>query len=153
MSLQTKNYFPFLPFLFLIFVYLLSTLNCWYALSHVVMYVGKRSLRTTGLYLLQGTNAHCAVLCCTVLHCTADLLLFFCIILCWLLSLQILATSVTQTPNSIISLLCQATVWSSSLYGALVGFQRFLRAQCRDWLRNVVNLMTYRYLIPQLTIE
>ena len=39
----------------------------------------------------------------------------------------------------------QATVWSSSLYGALVGFQRFLRAQCRDWLRNVVNLMTYRW--------
>ena len=39
----------------------------------------------------------------------------------------------------------KATVWSSSLYGALVGFQRFLKAQCRDWLRNAVNLMTYRY--------
>jgi hypothetical protein len=38
----------------------------------------------------------------------------------------------------------KATVWSSSFYGALVGFQRFLKAQCRDWLRNVVNLVTYR---------
>ena len=42
------------------------------------------------------------------------------------------------------SMALKATVWSSSFYGALVGFQRFLKAQCRDWLRNVVNLVTYR---------
>ena len=45
------------------------------------------------------------------------------------------------------SMALKATVWSSSLYGALVGFQRFLKAQCRDWLRNAVNLMTYRYVL------
>ena len=55
------------------------------------------------------------------------------------LSLQVNAHSALLS-----SMALKATVWSSSLYGALVGFQRFLKAQCRDWLRNAVNLATYR---------
>jgi TAG lipase/steryl ester hydrolase/phospholipase A2/LPA acyltransferase len=30
------------------------------------------------------------------------------------------------------------------LYNALVGYMRFLSAQCRDWLKNIVNFMLYK---------
>jgi TAG lipase/steryl ester hydrolase/phospholipase A2/LPA acyltransferase len=42
----------------------------------------------------------------------------------------------------------RATVWSSSLYGSLVGIQRFLKAMLRDWLKNFVDLMIYRSNAP-----
>jgi TAG lipase/steryl ester hydrolase/phospholipase A2/LPA acyltransferase len=30
------------------------------------------------------------------------------------------------------------------LYNALVGYMRFLSAQCRDWFKNIINFMLYR---------
>ena len=42
------------------------------------------------------------------------------------------------------SMALKTSVWSNPLYGALVGLQRFLKSQVRDWLRNVAALATYR---------
>jgi TAG lipase/steryl ester hydrolase/phospholipase A2/LPA acyltransferase len=38
-----------------------------------------------------------------------------------------------------------------SLYGAAVGYLRFLKTQCRDWLKNLVDLATYRSNTPWAT--
>eukprot|EP01038_Epipyxis_sp_PR26KG_P015029 gene15029-20222_t len=53
-------------------------------------------------------------------------------------------------PHSAIlsSMAIRANVWSNPLYGAIVGYVRFLKAQCRDWLKNVVNLFVYRSNAP-----
>lgn len=53
-------------------------------------------------------------------------------------------------PHSAIlsSLAAKATVWSHPVYGALVGYLRFLTAQCRDWLKNIVNFFIFRSKIP-----
>ena len=29
-----------------------------------------------------------------------------------------------------------ASIWSSPVYGLIVGYVRFLKAQCRDWLKK-----------------
>jgi TAG lipase/steryl ester hydrolase/phospholipase A2/LPA acyltransferase len=49
-------------------------------------------------------------------------------------------------PHSAIlsSLALRATLWSNPIYGALVGYTRFLTAQCRDWLKNIVNFIVFR---------
>jgi len=49
-------------------------------------------------------------------------------------------------PHSAIlsSLSLKAMSWSNPVYGALVGYMRFLTAQCRDWLKNIVNFMVFR---------
>ena len=36
-----------------------------------------------------------------------------------------------------------------ALFGSLVGILRFLKAQCRDWLRNVIDLMVYGSVAPE----
>mmetsp|Transcript_795 Transcript_795/g.1203 ORF Transcript_795/g.1203 Transcript_795/m.1203 type:complete len:869 (-) Transcript_795:244-2850(-) len=41
-----------------------------------------------------------------------------------------------------------ATVWSNPLYNMVVGYLRFLTAQCRDWLKNVINLFVFRSRAP-----
>jgi TAG lipase/steryl ester hydrolase/phospholipase A2/LPA acyltransferase len=41
-----------------------------------------------------------------------------------------------------------ATVWSNPVYNAVVGFLRFLTAQSRDWLKNVVKLFVFRSRSP-----
>ncbi|KAJ1441092.1 hypothetical protein B484DRAFT_123986 [Ochromonadaceae sp. CCMP2298] len=41
-----------------------------------------------------------------------------------------------------------ATVWSNPVYNAVVGYLRFLTAQCRDWLKNVVKLFVFRSRSP-----
>lgn len=51
------------------------------------------------------------------------------------------------------SLTLQDSVWSPPLYGAIVSYVKFLRHQCRDWLKNVVHLMTSRSLSPQWSIK
>lgn len=42
----------------------------------------------------------------------------------------------------------RANVWSHPLYGAIAGYVRFLKAQCRDWLKNIINLLVYRAKAP-----
>jgi len=37
----------------------------------------------------------------------------------------------------------QASIWSNPIYGTLVGYLRFLKAQCRDWLKNLLNLFIF----------
>lgn len=32
--------------------------------------------------------------------------------------------------------------------GALVGYVRFLTAQCRDWLKNIINFLIFRSKAP-----
>lgn len=46
------------------------------------------------------------------------------------------------------SLAVRATVWSSSFLGASVSYLRFLKAQLRDWLNNVIELVVSRSLNP-----
>eukprot|EP01035_Chromulina_nebulosa_P019747 gene19747-25679_t len=46
------------------------------------------------------------------------------------------------------SLTLQTSVWSPPIYGAVVSYIRFLRAQCRDWLKNVSTLLISRALAP-----
>ena len=41
-----------------------------------------------------------------------------------------------------------ATVWSSSLYSVVVGYLRFLKAQSRDWLKNMIDLVVYNSNAP-----
>jgi TAG lipase/steryl ester hydrolase/phospholipase A2/LPA acyltransferase len=47
------------------------------------------------------------------------------------------------------SLAIHVDAWTPMLYGALVGYLRFLKAQCRDWLRNAIDLLVYRSLSPE----
>lgn len=42
----------------------------------------------------------------------------------------------------------KATVWSNPIYGAIVGYLRFLTAQCRDWLKNIVDFFIFRSKSP-----
>lgn len=37
----------------------------------------------------------------------------------------------------------QASIWSNPVYGTLVGYLRFLKAQCRDWLKNLTDLFIF----------
>jgi hypothetical protein len=34
-------------------------------------------------------------------------------------------------------------VWSSPFFAVFVGCVRFLKAQVRDWLKNIVNLLNF----------
>lgn len=40
-------------------------------------------------------------------------------------------------------------VWTPAAFGFMLGYLRFLKAQCRDWLRNVIDLAMYRSLSPE----
>lgn len=53
-------------------------------------------------------------------------------------------------PHSVFfsSIFMAATVWSNPIYSAIVGYTKFLMAQCRDWLKNVVNLFVFRSKAP-----
>jgi TAG lipase/steryl ester hydrolase/phospholipase A2/LPA acyltransferase len=53
-------------------------------------------------------------------------------------------------PHSAIlsSMALKSTVWTNPVYGALVGYMRFLAAQCRDWLKNIVNFLVFRSNAP-----
>jgi len=46
------------------------------------------------------------------------------------------------------SMTTKATVWSNPVYGALVGYMRFLSSQIRDWLKNIVNFVIFRSNAP-----
>lgn len=46
------------------------------------------------------------------------------------------------------SLAVRTTVWSPVLFGLVAGYLRFLKAQFRDWLRNLIDLVTLRSLSP-----
>ena len=46
------------------------------------------------------------------------------------------------------SLSVTATVWSNPIYGFLCGVLRFLKAQLRDWVGNIVDLAVYRSKAP-----
>ena len=35
-------------------------------------------------------------------------------------------------------------IWTSPIYGMIVGYLRFLQNQCRDWLKNIIDLAVYR---------
>ena len=35
-------------------------------------------------------------------------------------------------------------IWTSPIYGMIVGYLRFLQNQCRDWLKNIIDLTVYR---------
>eukprot|EP01034_Spumella_vulgaris_P028708 gene28708-35615_t len=42
----------------------------------------------------------------------------------------------------------RASVWSNPLYRTVVGYARFLKDQCRDWLKNIVGLFIFRSNAP-----
>lgn len=46
------------------------------------------------------------------------------------------------------SMALKASVWSNAFFGLLVGYVRFLKAQCKDWLKNIVNLLVFRRNAP-----
>lgn len=46
------------------------------------------------------------------------------------------------------SLSLQSSVWSPPLYGAIASYVRFLKTQCKDWLKNVITLLVSRSLAP-----
>jgi TAG lipase/steryl ester hydrolase/phospholipase A2/LPA acyltransferase len=46
------------------------------------------------------------------------------------------------------SLTAQTSAWSHPLFGALMNYVRFLRAQCKDWFKNVISLLVARSLAP-----
>jgi len=59
---------------------------------------------------------------------------------------------VSQTnPHSFLlsSFALSANVWSNAIVGTAIGSLRFLKAQCRDWLRNVIDLIVYRSVAPE----
>jgi hypothetical protein len=58
--------------------------------------------------------------------------------------------SVQVNPHSAIlsSMGMAATVWSNPVYNTLVGYLRFLTAQCRDWVKNIVKLFIFRSRAP-----
>ena len=39
--------------------------------------------------------------------------------------------------------------WTPAFIGATVGVLKFLKAQCRDWLRNVIDLIVFRSVAPE----
>lgn len=47
------------------------------------------------------------------------------------------------------SLAIHVDIWTPAIYGAIVGYLRFLKAQCRDWLRNIIDLLVYRSVSPE----
>jgi TAG lipase/steryl ester hydrolase/phospholipase A2/LPA acyltransferase len=42
----------------------------------------------------------------------------------------------------------KAGIWSNPMYTLLVGYLRFLTAQCKDWVKNIVNLLIFRSNAP-----
>lgn len=42
----------------------------------------------------------------------------------------------------------QATVWSNPFYGITAGLLRFMKAQLKDYISNIVDLMVYRRIAP-----
>jgi TAG lipase/steryl ester hydrolase/phospholipase A2/LPA acyltransferase len=53
-------------------------------------------------------------------------------------------------PHSAIlsSMAWRASVWSNPFYRTVVGYARFLKDQCRDWLKNIVGLFIFRSNAP-----
>jgi TAG lipase / steryl ester hydrolase / phospholipase A2 / LPA acyltransferase len=53
-------------------------------------------------------------------------------------------------PHSLIisSMSLSTNVWSNPIYNGLVGYMRFLTAQCKDWVKNVVKLFIFRSQAP-----
>ena len=46
------------------------------------------------------------------------------------------------------SLAVRATAYSPPLFGILVGYLRFVKAQFRDWLKNFIDMIVFRSLTP-----
>ena len=46
------------------------------------------------------------------------------------------------------SLAVRATAYSPPLFGILVGYLRFIKAQFRDWLKNFIDMVVFRSLTP-----
>ena len=42
----------------------------------------------------------------------------------------------------------QASLWSNPIYGAMIGYLRFLKAQMRDWFRNIIDFLVYKRMAP-----
>lgn len=42
----------------------------------------------------------------------------------------------------------QASLWSNPIYGAMIGYLRFLKAQMRDWFRNLIDFLVYKRMAP-----
>lgn len=53
-------------------------------------------------------------------------------------------------PHSAIlsSMSLRASVWSNPVYGFIVGYVRFLKDQCKDWVKNIVNFFISRSQLP-----
>jgi len=51
-------------------------------------------------------------------------------------------------PHSAIFSSNVATVWSNPIFTTFIGYLRFLTAQCKDWLKNIINLFIYRSNAP-----
>ena len=49
-------------------------------------------------------------------------------------------------PHSAIlsSMSLKASVWSNPIYGFIVGYVRFLKDQCKDWIKNIVTFLISR---------
>ena len=58
------------------------------------------------------------------------------------------STQVNPHSALITSMGTAANVWSNPVYNTIVGYMRFLTAQCRDWVKNVVNLFIFHSKAP-----
>lgn len=59
-----------------------------------------------------------------------------------------IVSQVNPHSSMLSSLAIHASVWSPPIYGAIVSYFNFLRSQCRDWVKNVTQLLVSRSLAP-----
>lgn len=59
-----------------------------------------------------------------------------------------IVSQVNPHSSMLSSLIVHASVWSLPISGAIVSYFNFLRAQCRDWVKNVTQLLISRSLAP-----
>lgn len=46
------------------------------------------------------------------------------------------------------SMTLHGSIWAPPLYGAVISYIKYLRSSCKDWLKNVINLLVSRSLAP-----
>ena len=51
------------------------------------------------------------------------------------------------------SLSLTSTIWSPFFWGLSIGYLKFLKSQCRDWTRNVIDLLVYGKVVPSWTAK
>ena len=51
------------------------------------------------------------------------------------------------------SLSLTSTIWSPFFWGLSIGYLKYLKSQCRDWTRNVIDLLVYGKVMSSWTLK